>query len=277
VFISLDGYWPLDYTYVRYYWYGWHPFVWYGYYPIPYEVGSNQYNYYTYNYYYDGDQVTSSQQYQPSQAPVEDYTKPVDQNTFADVREKLAKQAAAPPAAPTEADKLFDEAVKAFESAEYATAVEQLARAVMLTPEDVILPFAYSQALFANAQYSEAAEVLRKALGKVTPDKQGVFYPRGLYANDDLLFEHIQRLFDRVEQYNYDADLQLLLGYHLLGIGETDSAIEPLEQASQDMTNAEAAKVLLEMAQKIKAAEAAGNATQDSEDIQAPSDNPDGD
>ena len=29
VFISLGGYWPLGYTYLRYYWYGWHPYLWY--------------------------------------------------------------------------------------------------------------------------------------------------------------------------------------------------------------------------------------------------------
>ncbi len=38
VFVSLCGYWPANYTYARYYWYGYHPYAWYGYSPVPYEV-----------------------------------------------------------------------------------------------------------------------------------------------------------------------------------------------------------------------------------------------
>jgi len=273
VFVSLGGYWPIDYTYVRYYWYGWHPYTWYGYYPIPQEVPTGTYNYYTYNYYYDAEQggyaggSAAAEQYQSSQTTTDNYMRPVDQNTFADVRERLAKQAAKTPAPKTEADTLFEEAVKAFEAEDYSTAVQQLSQAAELAPQDVVLPFAYSQALFANQQYAQAAEALRGALLKVSPcrkaspsgDKEGVFYPRGLYANDDVLFEHIQRLLDKVELYNNDADLQLLLGYHLLGIGETDYAVEPLQQASHDMKNADAAKVLLYVLEKIKAANQASN------------------
>ena len=51
VFVSLGGYWPSDYSYVRYYWYGTHPYNWYGYYPVAREVDPDV-NYYTYNYYY---------------------------------------------------------------------------------------------------------------------------------------------------------------------------------------------------------------------------------
>jgi hypothetical protein len=46
---------PATTSYVRYYWYGYHPYVWYGYYPIAREVASDNYNYYTYNYYYQND------------------------------------------------------------------------------------------------------------------------------------------------------------------------------------------------------------------------------
>jgi tetratricopeptide (TPR) repeat protein len=178
---------------------------------------------------------------------------PVDHNTFADVREKLAQQADKEPAEVTLADTYFEDAVKAFEVSNYETAIEKFGEAMALAPDDMILPFAYSQALFARGQYSEAAAVLRHTLANVTPDKEGIFYPRGLYSDDEVLYEQINTLAERAELYSFDADLQLLLGYHLLGIGELDEAVVPLQNASLDMENAVAATTLLNMLEKIRA------------------------
>jgi len=248
IFVSLGGYWPIDYRYIRYYWYGCHPYRWYGYYPIAYEVKGDTYNYYTYNYYYDDDDddvaAVSSQ--------VVDGIKPVDHNTFADVREKLAQQKAEEPKLETLADTYFDEGVKAFEAGDYNIAIEKFAKAMELAPDDMVVPFAYSQVLFASGQYSEAVEVLRAALAKVSPEKEGVFYPRGLYSDDEILFEQIERLTKKAETFSFDAGLQLLLGYQLLGIGEIDKAIEPLQRASQDFENAAAATTLLDLLAKIR-------------------------
>ena len=80
-----------------------------------------------------------------------------------------------------------------------------------------------------------------------------MFYPRGLYTNDDVLFEQIDRLDEKAKLYSFDADLQLLLGYQLLGIGEIDQAVEPLRLASQDLENAAAAAVLLNVLEKVRA------------------------
>jgi tetratricopeptide (TPR) repeat protein len=245
IFVSLGGYWPLGYRYIRYYWYGCHPYRWYGYYPIAREVTGDTYNYYTYNYYYGDDGTVSSVSAQGA-----DGIKPVDHNTFADVRDKLAKE----PDVETTADIYFDEAVKAFEAGDYETAIMKFAEAKELATDDTVLPFAYSQALFANEQYAEAAEVLRSALENVSPEKEGVFYPRGLYSDDETLFEQIKNLSEKAELYSFDADMQLLLGYQLLGTGEIDKAIEPLQNASQDLENAEAATVLLDLLEKISPA-----------------------
>ncbi|MFQ6034736.1 MAG: tetratricopeptide repeat protein, partial [Sedimentisphaerales bacterium] len=247
VFVSLGGYWPIGYRCIRYYWYGYHPYRWYGYYPIGYEVKGDTYNYYTYNYYYDDDDTVASA---PSQ--VADGIRPVDHTTFADVREKLAQQKTEEPEPETLADTYFDEAVKAFEAGNFDMAIEKFAKAMELAPDDMVLPFAYSQALFANEQYRQAAKVLREALAKVSPEKEAVFYPRGLYSDDDVLFEQIERLTQKAKLYSFDADLQLLLGYQLLGIGEIDKAVEPLQQASQDLENADAATILLDLLAKIK-------------------------
>jgi hypothetical protein len=249
VFVSLGGYWPIGCTYRRYYWYGYHPYHWYGYYPIAYEMGGDTYNYYTYNYY--DDVSTGDGSY--------DDVAYVDHTTFADVRERLAIQQPEEPAEETMADRYFDDAVKAFEIGGYATAAELFAEAMAIAPDDMILPFAYAQALFANEQYIEAAEVLRTALAKVTPEMEGVFYPRGLYTDEDVLYEQINGLIEKAELYGFDGDLQLLLGYHMLGIGEIDAAIESLRLANQDFINAPSAAVLLSLAEKLSAEQ--GNST----------------
>ncbi len=251
VFVSLGGWWPWHCSYVRYYWYGWHPYVWYGYYPVAREVVTGANNYYTYNYYYDStDEGSSIAASYSSDAPL-------DQSTWENVRDKLDQQ----PGPQTLADTRFEEGVKSFEAGNYDVAVQRFAAAMALAPDDMILPFAYAQALFADRQYSKAAGVLREALTKVTPEKEGVFYPRGLYANDDVLFAQIENLVDKLDRFGYDADLQLLLGYHLLGIGETGYAREPLERASQDIENAESARILLKLLEKMEAEAASAETT----------------
>ncbi len=67
-----------------------------------------------------------------------------------------------------------------------------------------------------------------------------------------MLFEQINLLAERAELYSFDADLQLLLGYQLLGIGKLDEAVEPLQRASRDMENAVAATTLLNVLEKIR-------------------------
>jgi hypothetical protein len=251
VFVSLGGYWPAHYTCVRYYWYGCHPWEWYGYYPLAREVEGDTYNYYTYNYNYGSNQGAAETTY----IPAADGIRPVDENTFADVREKLAQEKAEEPDAQTLADAYFDEAVQAFEDNNYSLAAEKFASAMELAPDDMILPFAYSQALFAWEKYSDAAEVLRLALQNVSPEKEGVFYPRGLYADEEILSAQVDKLAEWAKQNSFDSDLQLLLGYHLLGVAGYDEAEEPLKQASLDYKNYQAATELLELLGKIRADE----------------------
>ena len=229
LFVSLGGYWPFSYRYRRYYWYGCHPYNWYGYYPLAREVRTGSYNYYTYNYY-------NNDAYQPTEPAV---------------FEKIGEQQPEPEQT-TLVDTYFEEAVKGFEAGRYDQAVEKFARAMELAPDDMVLPFAYSQALVANGQYSQAAEVLRAALAKVAPEKEGVFYPRGLYPKEEILLEQVDELAEKAELFSSDADLQLLLGYQLLGMGQTDQALAPLMFASKDLVNADAAEVLLSLLEKIK-------------------------
>jgi|GEM_PF-596113 len=245
VFVSLGGYWPVRYRYMRYYWYGCHPYDWYGYYPVAREVAGDTYNYYTYNYY--GAAGDSSAEYSPTEYGL----RPVDHSTFADVRARLEAEGQEPYEA-TVADRYFEGAVEFFEAGDYARTAEYLAEAMKLAPEDMVLVYAYSQALFAAERYTEAAEALRGALAEVSVEEEGVFYPRGLYTDEDILLKQIDKLAGKTELYSFDVDLHLLLGYQLLGIGELDQAVEPLRFAALDMENAPSATVLLSLLEKLR-------------------------
>jgi hypothetical protein len=234
--VNPTGYWPYDYTYLRYYWYGFYPYRWYGYSPVPYEYTGNDYDYYAYNYSGSLDNAYDIENF--------------DQSGL-----KYAREHARPPAPRTAADIYFDEAVKAFEARDYRLAIAKFARAGEAAQDDVILPFVYSQALFANEQYTEAAEVLRAAIAEINPQTEGVFYPRGMYSTDYILTEQIKTLNNRANQNPRDLDLQLLLGYQLLGIGELDKAVVPLQNASYDSVNSAAANALLQLLDNLLSAQ----------------------
>ncbi len=225
IFVNPCGYWPYDYLYVRYYWYGCYPYYWYGYNPIPYEYGDT-YNYYTYNYY--GSDTTG-----PVTGSPPDYS---------------TQQ----PAAETTADQYFDDGVKAFEAGDYNTAIAKFALARQLAPDDKVLVFAYSQAYLAVGDYKSAAQVLRAAVAKVNPADEGIFYPRGLYASDDILLKQVEELGEKTNQNPQDTDLQFLLGYQYLGLGELDKAAGPLSNATTDSLNGPPANALLQLLDKLR-------------------------
>jgi len=246
VFVSIGGYWPSDYRYVRYYWYGWHPYEWYGYHPVPYEVQGDTYNYYTYNNYYSTEGTATADYGSMGELA------PVDEHTFADVRER---QAAQEPDAATLADSYFEKGVEAFEQGQYTRAADLFAKAMELAPEDIILPFAYIQALFAGENYKEAASVLRLALSSIDTEEEGIFYPRGLYPDDETLPAQIDVLKSKAELTDSDYDLHLLLGYQLLGISDLEPAEASLRLTGQDPLNTDTANILLDLLEQIKATE----------------------
>ena len=251
VFYSVGGYWPDYYRYRRYYWYGCHPYRWYGSYVIEQPVVQNVYNVtyttpapvgasYNYDYYYD----------------------PATED-FGDVREKLRREAAAGaednPMAETSADMCFEQAVDLFAKGKYEQAVFKLRVAMILEPDDVVLPFAYLQALFAAGDYDSAAAALRTTLASAPEDQEQetVYYPRGLYEDEKILQAQIAALAEAVRKNPQDADYQLLLGYQLLGSGRVDEAITPLHNSLEmSITNAPA-MTLIKLLEQIKADQAA--------------------
>ncbi len=166
---------------------------------------------------------------------------------FADVRDRLYGAESEPPDDVTLADIYFEEGVQAFEKGDYALAVEQFGYAVNLVPGDIVLPFVYAQALFADGRYLAAVSVVRRALVNLPADQPTVFYPRGLYADEAMLETQIERLRHALSQRPDDYDLSLLLGYHLLGVDRASEAGTYLARAALDRHNEHAAGVLVDL------------------------------
>jgi len=255
VFVSFGSYWPAYYSSVRYYWYGWHPYTWYGSYPTAYESGGDTYNYYTYNTYNYESEAAGSYTASEYSGPLES----VDETTFEDVRQKLAEQAQEQPEPQTLVDKFFEEGVVAFEQEDYGTATKAFADAIALEPNDLILPFAYVQSLFASEQYSKATDILRLGLVQMPAEEQGLFFPRGLYSDDEILFGQIDNLKSRAETFSYDPDMPLLLGYQLIGVERYGEARQWLESAGQYDLNKDAAVILLDLLGKLEEQPQAGS------------------
>jgi len=142
--------------------------------------------------------------------------------------------------------------VKAFDAGDYTTATAKFHDAMQLAPEDIVVPFAYVQALFASGQYQKAAEALREALLKSSPQQEGVFYPRGLYSDESVLNKQIEQLSEVVEKDPVNARMRLLLGYQLMGTGKLDKAAEHLENARLNSHTSRAAALLLDVLEKNK-------------------------
>lgn len=244
VFVSIGGYWPVEYRYRRYYWYGCHPHYWYGTYivnPDP-VVYQNTYN--TYNNYYntapaDTTATTTNVYDNPPLTQTTDVVDTIDAPNDENI-----------------VDVCFAHGVKVFGEGNYAEAIERFRRAVQMDPQDVILPFTYSQALFANGDYAMSASVLRGAVQNIPDDELTIYYPRGLYEDEKVLNEQIQRLESAIAGEPFVADYQLLLGYQYLGLDQLDKCRGPLTEAAKDAANRDTANKLLELADRLEAEKA---------------------
>ncbi|MDD5457819.1 MAG: hypothetical protein PHF37_00275 [Phycisphaerae bacterium] len=230
IFVSLNGLWP-SYTYVRYYTYGCYPYYWYGYYPTTYVIGGGYENLYSY------DSGISS----------------VDATAYSDVQKQFNEDEEV--LEETAADTYFDAAVAAFADEQYEIAEKNIAKAMSTAPDDIVLPYAMIQSLFAQAKYTGAAEVLRKAVENTPTNQEGVIFARGLYADQDKLYNKIDELADEAGRNYYDDDLHLLLGYQYLGIGQYNDAERHLEKARINRTNGKAAVKLIEVLEDLRSSD----------------------
>lgn len=250
VFVSIGGYWPVNYSYQRYYWYGCHPEVWYGAYPQEYVV-KEETNYYTYNNYSSPyATIEPTYGYDSSGNIIPDY------DALSQVRQKMAIEQAAKnmPQEKSPADEYFEKAVEAFGKQDYQAAMLSIREAIRLEPNDIVLPFVYCQTLFATEDYSRAAGVLRAAVSNLPQDKETVLFPRGLYSDESILNTQIEKLLKVAQAEVINGDLKLLLGYQLLGISKFDEAKVVLTDAARDVSNEATANILLDLLEQTKSA-----------------------
>jgi len=230
------GYYPRRYLffslpYYRYY----YPYPVY-YYPEPY-----------YGYVYDD--------YKPAGSQQQLY---VGADTFRDVREKLGRQKAVESALQERVNRHLDNIAGSFADSDFTEALLLARQAAQAEPDSSVLRFVHSQCLFAAGEYGEAAVVLRDALLKSDSEQAGVFYSPGLYPDQDILAAQISDLIDAAaEAKQFDAHLQLLLGYQLLGIGRYEDALDALQKAKLDYMNKKAAELLIDVLEKAQQQDAA--------------------
>jgi hypothetical protein len=239
------------------------------YYVYPYRYGYPYYYYFSlphYRYYYS---YSSGYYSRPSSGYYYDY--PPDTNAQGQTYGSPAPYTDAPagagqdePQEPAEqgeeaveyveADQYLQDIADAFATRDYDKAARRASEGLSAEPDNPVLPFVHSQALFAGGNYSEAARVLREALRNVDVQNQGVFYSFGFYPDESALSKQIDRLTEAVGAVPSRADLQLLLGYQLLGVGRYDDALKALRVAERNHVNKEAAGIMIDVLEKARAA-----------------------
>lgn len=145
----------------------------------------------------------------------------------------------------SQADTLFNEGVTAFSNQDYASAVAKLQAAVRLEPADTVMPFAYAQALFASNQYEQASAVIATTLAQMTPYTPEVSFPGGMYSDHNVLVSQVDNLKRAVLMDPANANLQMLYGYELIGLGRLDDARTALNVAKTNEATAAPATALL--------------------------------
>lgn len=140
-----------------------------------------------------------------------------------------------------------------FRRGDYAEALNQAEQATAAEPDNPILGFAYTQALFANGRYDEAAEALRKSLNAVDMQKQGLFFGEILYPDPGVLNARIADLQQTAQVRPGSADLYLLLSYELMAAGRYDEVPQALRNA-QSYANLQAIDLLKEVLDEIRRA-----------------------
>jgi tetratricopeptide (TPR) repeat protein len=146
----------------------------------------------------------------------------------------------------------IDNISQAFVLGNYDRAIVRAQQALKQMPDNTMLRFTYSQTLFADGRFQNAAITVRSTLEMMAQTgQQDVFYPMSLYPDQTTLSQQIDRLIVAINAKPHDASLKLLLGYQLLGVGRIDEAVGYLQKASQDTINEKAALYLVKVSSKM--------------------------
>jgi len=149
----------------------------------------------------------------------------------------------------------LDNIAEVFAAGQYDKALLLAKEAVDDEPDSTALRLLYSQTLFATEKHAYAAVVIRQALAQIERQRQDLSYPIGFYPNADALNAQIAHLAQKAKDNPDRADLQLLLGYQLLGVRKFDQAEHALQKARDDVINADAARMLIDVLQNARQTE----------------------
>ncbi|MHC4365012.1 MAG: tetratricopeptide repeat protein [Planctomycetota bacterium] len=219
--------------------YYWHYYPYYDYYYYPY------YRHRYPSYYYSDDRTYPTEP--DADSPVDEYEPYSDR--FRDVRERMDEEEAQADAQQTGIDRHLDNIAEVFAAGDFDKALLLAKEAVDEEPDSAALRLLYSQTLFATEKHAYAAVVLRYALAQIQRQQQDLSYPIGFYPDESALNAQIDNLARKAKDNPDRADLQLLLGYQLLGVHKFDQAELPLQKARDDVINADAARMLIDVLQ----------------------------
>lgn len=167
----------------------------------------------------------------------------------------MDREKAQPDAQQAGIDRHLDNIAEVFTAGDYDKALLLAKEAVDDEPDSTALRLLYSQALFATEKHAYAAVVLRQGLVQIQRQQQDLSYPIGFYPNESALNAQIDNLAFKAKDNPDRADLHLLLGYQLLGVRKFDQAEHALQKARDDVINAYAARMLIDVLQNARQTE----------------------
>jgi hypothetical protein len=150
---------------------------------------------------------------------------------------------AAPPANDA-ANKAVDDALAAFKSGDYTTALAGFDKAVKLSPKDSVLHELRALALFALGRYPEAAATLNAVL--VSAPGMDWTTVSNVYGSVDTYTAQLRKLEDYCRANPDSAAGHFVLAYHYLVGGHADTAVDALKVVVAKQPGDMVAKRLLE-------------------------------
>ncbi len=162
--------------------------------------------------------------YVPTAVSTYNYSQPLVVNNY------YADDNSAPPAeSPQQVQgySLFDQAVAAFKTGDYRTALQLDQQAISQDPHDPLLHEFSALCMFAQGDYGRAAAVLN-ALLAVAPGMDWTTLS-GLYPNIDVYTQQLRALEAVCRSNPGDAAANFVLAYQYLVAGHRDAAVERLK------------------------------------------------
>jgi tetratricopeptide (TPR) repeat protein len=185
--------------------------------------------------------------------PAYDYSQPIVINTYntptaeatSDSSNEQTATQTVEDTAETEAGyQLFDQALQAFKSGDYARALQLDEAAIQKVSEDPVLHEFGALCLFALEDYSRAAAVLN-ALLAVAPGMDWTTMS-SLYDDVDQYTAQLRALEAFSKQHPDDSAAHFVLAYHYMVAGHADAAVRQLQQVVAQQPEDQVAQRILD-------------------------------